>query len=380
MEALAQVPVQGAEERAAGRERLVDWLVERGPLFYAAVVVGLSLVKYGLGIYPSFVAMDSFAQHWQHPMATPAVHGNAGYLLGSPVAAVAAGLLHLTSLRGYLGFSALLACAAIAAPFATRAVRHSGELRLGVALLVVGGAVPALLLDWVGSYDPVSMAAAAVAALASNPAVSACAWAVFAFNNAPQAALALVVYALVLWADGRWAAVARVAAGGAGALAGYIGIRWLTASWGGGVSQVTLAGQDGLDVFGRDVLGYWPVIVFSALGVGWLLLLDPRVRRLVAARVFFDAAVVIALFLPLLVLDASRIVAGTLWPGMLLAVQLAVVRLGPGPARSCMARLLPAALVVVVVLDWDGSLVYAGWDHLYRFLEFMWGHAEPLVS
>ncbi len=148
--------------------------------------------------------------------------------------------MHLTSARQYLAFHLVLACAAIIVPYCLRAVRRSAELRLGVALLLVGGTVPPLLLSWVGSYDPVSIGSAAVAALASNPVVRALAWMVFAFNNAGEAAIALVIFAIVLWADSGEAAAPRIVSSGAGAIAGYVAIRALTRAWGGGESQLTV--------------------------------------------------------------------------------------------------------------------------------------------
>jgi hypothetical protein len=139
---------------------------------------------------------------------------HARYLLDSPASAALAGILHLVTAREYLAFHLVLACVAIVVPFYLDALRRSPELRLAVALLLVGGTVPALLLSWVGSYDPVSIGSAAVAALASNPVVRALAWMVFAFNNAPEAAIALVIFAVVLWADSGRAAVPRIFSSG----------------------------------------------------------------------------------------------------------------------------------------------------------------------
>jgi hypothetical protein len=164
---------------------------------------------------------------------------HARYLLDSPASAALAGILHLVTAREYLAFHLVLACVAIVVPFYLDALRRSPELRLAVALLLVGGTVPALLLSWVGSYDPVSIGSAAVAALASNPVVRALAWMVFAFNNAPEAAIALVIFAVVLWADSGRAAVPRIFSSGVGAVAGYVAIRVLTSAWDGGQSEFT---------------------------------------------------------------------------------------------------------------------------------------------
>lgn len=257
--------------------RGIGWFLERGPLTCAAAVMVLSVVKYGAGLYPSWRYMQQMAQHWQHPLqAALFSHVHARYLLDSPVSAEIAGIVHLTSAREYLAFHLLLACAAVVIPFSLGAVRRSAELRLGVALLLVGGTVPALLLSWVGSYDPVSVGSAAVAGLASNPVVRALAWMVFAFNNAPEAAIGLVIFAIVLWADGGKSTAPRIGLSGAGAVVGYIAIRVLTTAWGGGQSQLAMMKFYGFTHYLLSY-GYLPLVVLSALGVGWLFLADRRV-------------------------------------------------------------------------------------------------------
>jgi hypothetical protein len=350
------------------------WLLKRGPLTCAAAVLVLSVVKYGIGLYPSWRYMQEFAQHWQHPLRAPVFsHVHARFLLDSPVSAEIAGIVHLTSAREYLAFHLVLACAAIVVPFCLRAVRRSAELRLGVALLLVGGTVPALLLSWVGSYDPVSIGSAAVAALASNPVVRALAWMVFAFNNAPEAAIGLVIFAIVLWAEGGKSTAARIGLSGAGAVAGYFAIRVLTTAWGGGQSQLAMMRFYG---FSRYLLsyGYLPLVVLSGLGVGWLFLVDRRVRNLAAARALLVLALLAALGMPLLALDTSRTIATTLWPAMLLTVGIVVDRLGVQSARAVLARIAPVAFILVIVVAWNTHLVYPGWRSGADVLMYLVGH------
>jgi hypothetical protein len=350
------------------------WLVERGSLTCAAAVLVLSVVKYGIALYPSWRYMQEFAQHWQHPLRAPVFsHVHARFLLGSPVSAEIAGIVHLTSAREYLAFHLVLACAAIVVPFCLRAVRQSAELRLGVALLLAGGTVPALLLSWVGSYDPVSIGSAAVAALASNPVVRALAWMVFAFNNAPEAAIGLVIFAIVLWADGGKATVPRIGLSGAGAVVGYVAIRVLTAAWGGGQSQLAMMKFYG---FTRYLLSYeyLPLVVLSAFGVGWLFLVDRRVRQFAAARALLVLALLTAIGMPLLALDTTRTIATTLWPAMLLTAGIVVDRLDAELARAVLARIAPVALIVVIVVVWNTHLVYPGWRSGADVMLYLVGH------
>ena len=154
-------------------ERLVGRLLHWSPAACALAVVALSLAKYGAGVYPAWRYMQALALHWTDPTVSHLLAPPGAYLLDSPASAVVAGVLHFTSGRAYLGFHLLLAFFALAVPFALRPVRRSPELRLMVSFLIVGGTVPAVLLSWVGSYDPVSIGAAAVATLAQNPVVRA---------------------------------------------------------------------------------------------------------------------------------------------------------------------------------------------------------------
>ena len=354
--------------------RGIGWIVDRGPLTCAAAVLVLCVVKYGIGLYPSWRYMQELAQHWQHPLRAPVFsHVHARFLLDSPVSAEIAGIVHLTSAREYLAFHLLLACAAIVIPFCLRAVRRSAELRLGVALLLVGGTVPAVLLSWVGSYDPVSIGSAAVAALASNPVVRALAWMVFAFNNAPEAAIGLVIFAIVLWTDGGKSTALRIGLSGAGAVVGYVGIRVLTSAWGGGQSQLAMMKFYGFTQYLLSY-GYLPLVVLSALGVGWLFLADRRVRNLPAARALLVLALLTASGMPLLALDTSRTIATTLWPGMLLTAGIVVDRLGAQSARAVLARIAPVALILVIVIAWNTHLVYPGWRSGADVLLYLVGH------
>jgi len=366
-----EAPVRSVHESDG---RVIGWLLQRGLLACAASVLVLSLVKYGVGLYPSWRYMQELAQHWRHPLEAPLfAHVYAQYLLDSPVSAEIAGIAHLESARQYLAFHLVLACGAIVVPFCLRAVRRSAELRLGVALLLLGGTVPALLLSWVGSYDPVSIGSAAVAALASNPVVRALAWMVFAFNNAPEAAIGLVIFAIVLWADSGQAALPRIGAAGVGAVAGYVAIRALTRAWGGGQSEFAMMKFYGFHQYLLSY-GYLPLVVLSALGVGWLFLADRDVRNLPVARALLILSLLAAIGMPLLALDTSRTIAGTLWPAMLVTAAIVVDRLGVGRVRAVLGRVAPVALVLVIVIAWNTHLVYPGWRSGANVLLYLVGH------
>jgi hypothetical protein len=78
--------------------------------------------------------------------------------------------------------------------------------------------------------------------------------------------------------------------------------------------------------------------------------------------------------MPLIALDTSRTIAGTLWPAMLVAAAIVVSRLGAERARAVLARVAPVALFMVIVLAWNTHLVYAGWRSGANVVLYLVGH------
>jgi hypothetical protein len=226
-----------AEPQRPGR--ILSWILRRGAPSYAVGVLTVSLLKYGIGLYPSWNYMQALAENWRNPLLSPLLKPPASYRLASSTSAVVAGLLGFLSGRAFLAFHFFLACGAIAAPFCLKVVRRSAELRLLVALLLIGGAIPPVLLGWVGSYDPVTIGAGAIAALAASP-LALFGWTVLAFNHAPEAGIALVVYWVVLIAHERGEALRRIVMALCGWAVGYLAIRGLQAGWGAGASRLGL--------------------------------------------------------------------------------------------------------------------------------------------
>jgi hypothetical protein len=318
--------------------------------------------------------MQALAINWRDPTSSPYLQGLADFRLRSPVSAVVAGWLHLTAGPRFIGFHLALALLAIVVGLWMPAVRRSVELRALVGLLLIGGAIPAVLLSWVGSYDPVSLGAAAIAALAVRREVAAFAWMVFAFNNAPEAALSFVAVALVLLFDQPRQSLGRLAFGAAGTAAGYVGIRVLDDVWGGGHGEATYLRFYGFSRYASNVEHYWPLVIVGALGVGWLLAANPEAWRLPAARAFFVVSVLVSLALPPIALDTTRLTAGALWAPVLTTATILVRRLPVSDVRAVAGRMAPVALLLVLVVVWDGSLVYPGWSGLADMVRYLTGH------
>lgn len=336
-----------------------------GAPVYAVGVVVLAFAKYGAGVFVSANYLVELARNWRDPHQAPLLAPPADYLLSNPTSAVVAGMLGWDSERAFLGFHLALVVAALVLPFTLSTVRGSPQSRLAVAVLLAGGPVTAVLVSWVGSYDPVTVMAAAVATLSPLAPARALGWAVFAFNNAPQAAVAFAALTLVMCPElGLPRAVRSLVPGALGAAAGYVAIRALVGHWGGSTSRANwLAGVDG-SFFVENALTFLPLIVFSALGAGWFLLLDGRMRGRPGVRVLLATAVAISCTLPFAVGDQSRVVSIVLWPALLWVVLHVVSTMEPPDARGVLVRWAPAAVVMPVVLVFADGLLYPGWRSL----------------
>jgi len=369
---VAPLHVTSASSPSA-ESRILTWLLGRGSPTYAILVLALSLVKYGAGLYPSWNLEQALAQNWRDPHSSPLLQPFADFRLVDPVSPVAAAWLHLTGDRAYLGFHLILALGAIVTPFALPAVRRTAELRLAIGLLVIGGAIPAVLLSWIGSYDPVTLAAAAVAALALNPVIAGVAWGVFAFNNAPEATVAFAVFAVVLYSDQRRPALLRLGISAAGFIAGYIAIQIVTSQWGGATSQLALSRHYGLSRLTATPENFWPLIFVSTLGAGWIFVTSRDVRALLPVRLFTGLAVLGSIVLAF-GLDDTRVISTVMWPGLLLVAVIVVNRLSRERVHELLIHFMPIALLMVIVIVWDDQLVYAGWNSLNHLVQYIFGH------
>ena len=239
------------------------------------------LLKYGAGVYPASDRMMALAQNMGNPHASPLLQPPDDFRLASPVSALLAGFLHLSGARAYLGVHLLLALGALCVPYAMAKVRRAPLLRTTITLLLIGGAIPAVLLNWVGGYDAVTIGAAAVAVLAEMTAVAALGWMLLALNNLPIALLSLlIVGGYKAYLHGR-AALVDLAAAAGGVLVGGLAITALLHHWGVTTTRLSIF----TDVYANDrflngLFAYAPIILATAFGVGWILLSAPEIRSL----------------------------------------------------------------------------------------------------
>ncbi len=219
-----------------------------------------------------------------------------------------------------------------------------------------------------------TLAAAAVAVLALNSVVAAVGWGVFALNNASEAAIAFVVLAVVLIADQRREAWRRLVIGAAGFIVGYVWIQIAISQWGGATSQLALNEHYGWARLLANDQNFWPLIFVSTLGAGWVFVTARDVRTLLPVRLFAGQAVLASIVLSI-GLDDTRVISTAMWPSLMLVAVIVVRRLPRDRVHELLRQFMPIALLMVIVIVWDGQLVYPGWDSFVHLLRYIFGHS-----
>lgn len=329
-------------------------LGSRWALSLLAVLV--SVVKTGVGLHPEWRRFADAAAAWPASWESTLIREGDASLLSNLATPFLAGTLGGRTETGYLAISAMLVAIAIAMPIAMGSM--SPARRLLVFTLVVGGSVPAVLLGWLGGYDALFVAGAALAGvLVRIPALLA-GWLLMAVAHGTLAWVALALWIPIASAAWGWAGIRRIAVAGLGVLTGWLLVRALTDAWGGSTDRLQLLQAiEPADLL-RSYFAAWPLMVFSVLGVGWFLVLAGPTLRSSWGRPMVTVAIVAALGLPLLAADETRIASLAALPAVLAWARVAVPeeiaeRYGP--------RLVIPALIVPALVVWMGVPRYPGW-------------------
>jgi len=337
--------------------RLAPWKIS---LLLGALVAGIAVAKYGVGTYPDWIYPYDLAANWQDPSQSTLLTPPADYLKSNFVAAWLAGFLGLLSATEYFIFHLALALIAIMLPFWMPATLRSPGLSRTLFIVVCGGPVVAFLLLWVNGYDAVTVIGLVIAALSRNPFFGSVGWLLAALNHTSIGIVALVVWIpIVVISDSRGRALSRSALALGGVAIG-IGLNSLLMNaWGGSTSRLSWFTERGFSEF---VDAYWssmPIVIFSGLGIAWLLFLLPEIRSTAVGRILLIEALGLSLILPIVSLDATR----TVGLGILAALLTAVVALQPEIERigKPMRILALAAAIIPIPIVWSGKLLAIGW-------------------
>lgn len=356
-------------------DRLWEWM-DAGPWRYclslSAVLVCATLIRYGFGVYPDALRMLDLAVHWRDPVSA---QWPEDFWVSSPVSAWVAGVLGLSTRRSFLFFHAFIAVFALVWGLLIPRVRRNRHHSQLVFLVLAGGPVGAILLGWIGSYDPVSVLAIVVATLSKTLSWRLLGWLVLAFNHnaLSLAALACSVPLLVYAERTRTrTGIVAVACSVIAAVAVGIGLNsLLMAHWGAQTSRMDVFERVGFETFVSLALMTAPLIAFSGLGAGWLIILDRRLRRRPAGTIALVTAIVATCVIPFIALDQSRVLGLALLAPMLLWT-CAAAGYPPNLISRVWKTWRVPVLVVPVVLVIHYGFTSPGWSGYLGF--------QPIVN
>ncbi len=340
----------------------------RAALLLGLLLAGLGVAKYGLTMWAGWPNLYEVAENWQDPTAGPLVQPPQDYILANAVPSLLLGIVGLTDQTVYVSAQVLLAIVAIVLPFTMPAARDSLATSRVMFVMLAGGPVLALLLTWIGGYDTLCVIGATIAVLARRAPVSALGWLLFALGHSTIAVVAFVLSSALLLlglnVGDRRAAWVRMLWGLAGLAVGYVSITLLTSSWGGVTSRWEAYRLYSVDYYVNALIAGMPMIIFSALGVGWIVLLDRSVRRSRAAVLVLGFSLILSLVLPVLALDQTRTIALVTFP-LVVAWAASVPRLYSGDIASRLwSRYAIAAAIVPVIIVGGGQWMASGWQSL----------------
>lgn len=336
----------------------------------ALLVLVVVLIKYGAGVPGNLGYLVALAQHWQHPLGVAELANTGGmYLLSSSTSAVVAGVLHFVTYRTFLLFHLGLVCVAITLPFFL--LRYRSNARSLMVVLYLASGIAPTLLTWVGSYDPATVIGATMGSLATSRRTQAFGWALFAFNNLAQAGLGFVAFGVVVVARDRTARD-RIITGAVGCTLGFVALVGELQIWHGSIlGRSAYFSQTSALTYIQPIENYFPLIVFSALGIGWAIVLHPRIRSERAVTALVVVAVVMSFVVARTALDESRVLTIVMLPASAWLISAIADSQVPRRISRVAADLIPAALFVPVILVWSGNLLYSGWlstQQLYLLL------------
>lgn len=330
------------------------------------VAVGVVLLKYGVSWHPEWARLQDAAAHWPDLASSPLITAGDRSLLSNITLVSVAGALGAVSIPAYFALSGLVTLTAIALPFLMR--WNSPTFARLSFIVIAGGALAPVLLAWVGGYDAVVATAAIVAGLSRRVWLSAAGWFVLGFSHSAVAAAALVLWLPVMLAADRGdrrTQYRRALAAGASVALGWILIRSLTDVWGGSTDRLALFRAIEPSGLAASFANAAPLVLFGALGVGWLILVDQRVWRIRSSRVMLVVALVGSLGLPLIAVDQTRIVALALIAAVMAWIDDLARRFdsaGADHGTDLPWRLwMVAAAIIPVPVVWMGVVLYPGW-------------------
>lgn len=322
-----------------------------------ALLTLIGMLKYGVSLWPGWPNLFEAATNWQDPTVGSLSQPPQDYILASSATSLLLGALNLTSQGAYIFAQVLITLIAVLLPFLMpESLKHLTQGRL-LFLMLAGGPVLAILLTNIAGYDALTVIAMTVAVFASRPWFRGIGWFFVGLNHS-----ALGIFALLIWAaisasenlgrrhEGITKALRNIVVPLMSTLFGTL-LMWLvTQRWGGITSRWEVFRIYEASYYFDMAVAGMPLILFSALGIGWVILLDRDVIRRNNTKVLLLAALIASAVLPLMAVDQTRTVAIVLFPGVLLWTTQMRKGLSPEIVSKLWRRYAVVAAVVPVVV------------------------------
>lgn len=344
--------------------------INKSPRIYSALlgllVAFIGVVKYGIDIWPGWPNMFAIAQNLSDPHVSPVLAGDQDYILSSPTSALVLGVIPRSNQFVFVSGSVLLALVALVLPFLSPRIAHSKEKARILFIFMAGGALLPLLLTWIGSYDPMTVIGLTLALGFRQRPISLAGWALTGFNHSTLGIISLASVAVILWATPSESTandrIKPLLTGAAGLIVGFLLNAALVNFWGGATSRWELFRGYPFSFYLNNTIAAMPMLIFSALGVGWLVLLRPKWFKLPATKALVLLGILIPILLSLTALDQTRVTSIVLYAPMLLFVQISAETIPHSIGRSTWKNLWVAAILIPVPLFLAGTTEQPSWQ------------------
>ena len=348
------------------------------PMILGLRLMVISLAKFGVGLFPQSGFFLNISFHWQNPAAAPLlIRGMPGndYLLTNSWAAILSGMLGLSDPLGFYLFQFGLTMMALLSPFAMSCLSSSPERLWLLVMILLAGPQIAMLLNWLGGYDPLSMIGAVIAVLARSWSISALGWGLLALNHPSLATVAWLLWLpMKLWfirgsefSNRLWEIMLSLASISLGTAVNY----FIVLSWGGNTSRLDWLTHWNYADYLVNYARALPAILWSSLGLGWLILLGTPLIKRVETKILLLTVSLAGLLLPLIAVDETRVVSLALFPALLTYVRNVDI-----PAESWLfgadrGWFALAAIMLPTVLVFSRMESLNGWSWIWELLQSM---------
>ena len=338
------------------------WLVSA---LLGALAIAIGMAKYGLGLYSGWPLLFGVTTNLEDPHAV--VDQSQDYLLRNASLAALLGMLGVRSSTLWLTIHVLVALAALMLPFLLQPVRRNRQTAMLVFIVIAGGPVLPLLLEWIGSYDAVTVLGLMLVAVSRDWRLRLLGWTLIAFTHSELgvvAFIALLAFRLIgglLPFTPRAVALESLIALPALAL-GWVVTGAMVANWGGATSRVELfTTKFGEHMYLTALM--MPMALFTCLAVTWFLVLQRRALALRSTRALIVVSLAVAFLVPLVAIDHTRIAGMVLLPLALTWVLSlpAEVTEGWGRIFGPIAAVLPVPVYLAGITLTSGLVNFLIW-------------------